>query len=45
MGAEDEKATGFGSWVWLNVTKLQKGFTMSEFNQLLEWDETFKTTE
>lgn len=45
MGAEDEKATGFGSWVWLNVTKLQKGFTMSEFNQLLEWDETFKITE
>ena len=45
MGAEDEKVTGFGSWVWLNVTKLKKDFTMSEFNQLLEWDETFKTTE
>lgn len=26
MGAEDKKAAGFGSWVWLNVTKLKKDF-------------------
>jgi len=41
MGSDDEKATAFGSWVWLNLTKLHKDFTMSEFNKSLEWDETF----
>lgn len=41
MGASDEKATGFSSWVSLDVTKLDKDFTMSDFNKALEWDETF----
>lgn len=45
MGSDDEKATGFGSWVLLNLTKLHKDFTMSEFNKSLEWDATFTDAE
>ncbi len=45
MGSDDEKTTGFGSWVWLNLAKLHKDFTMSEFNKSLEWDETFTDAE
>jgi len=41
MGADDEKATAFRSWVWIDVTNLPKDFKMSEFNKLLEWDKTF----
>ncbi|KTR58957.1 hypothetical protein RSA42_13155 [Exiguobacterium indicum] len=41
MGADDEKATAFRSWVWIDVTNLPKDFKMSEFNELLEWDQTF----
>lgn len=42
MGAEeDEDPSGFGSWVSLDVTNLDKDFTVSEFDKLLEWDETF----
>ncbi|KNH34142.1 hypothetical protein [Exiguobacterium acetylicum] len=41
MGADDEKATAFRSWVWIDVTNLPKDFKMSEFNKLLEWDQTF----
>lgn len=45
MGADDKKATGFSSWVSLDLTNLDKHFTMSDFNRSLDWDETFINVE
>jgi len=43
MGADDEKASAFRSWVWIDLTSLPKDFKTSEFDKLLEWDKTFAT--